>query len=141
MKAKKSDTTKLSDKERVTEHIQKLDPAFGKIIEAIRQIILSTDKEIGERIKWNNPSFYYTGEMKPFDPKEYKREIVVFNLYKRRILLVFPSGAKVNDESGLLQGNYKDGRRITILKDMKEVKSKEKALQNVIKEWLKLIDK
>jgi hypothetical protein len=56
-------------------------------------------------------------------------------------LLVFPSGAKVNDESGLLQGDYKDGRRIIILKDMKDVKSKEKALQNVIKEWLKLVDK
>ncbi len=41
----------------------------------LRNIILSTDKEIGERIKWNNPSFYYTGEMKPFDPKEYKREL------------------------------------------------------------------
>jgi hypothetical protein len=141
MKAKKNDTIKLTDKEQVTDHIQKLDPSFGKIIEAIRQIILSIDKEIGERIKWNNPSFYYTGEMKPFDPKEYKREIVVFNLYKERILLVFPSGAKVNDKSGLLQGDYKDGRRITILKDMKDVKSKEKALQHVIKEWLKLVDK
>jgi len=141
MKAKKGDIIKLTDKEQVTEHIQKLDPAFGKIIEAIRQIILSTDKEIGERIKWNNPSFYYTGEMKPFDPKEYKREIVVFNLYKGRILLVFPSGAKIKDESGLLQGDYKDGRRITILKDLKDVKSKEKTLQNVIKKWLKLVDK
>ncbi len=141
MKAKKSDTIKLSDKEQVTEHIKKLDPAFGKIIEAIRQIILSTDKEIGERIKWNNPSFYYTGEMKPFDPKEYKREIVVFNLYKGRILLVFPGGAKLSDKSGLLEGDYKDGRRITIFKDMRDVKSKEKALQNVIKEWVKLVDK
>jgi len=55
---------------------------------------LSTDKEIGERIKWNNPSFYYTGEMKLFDPKEHKREIIVFNLYKGRIMLVFPSGEK-----------------------------------------------
>jgi hypothetical protein len=141
MKVKKNDTTKLSDKEQVTELIRKLDPAFGKIIEAIRQIILSTDKEIGERIKWNNPSFYYTGEMKPFDPKEYKREIVVFNLYKGRIMLVFPSGVKVKDESGLLEGDYKDGRRITTLKDMKDVRSKEKALQNVIREWLKKVEK
>jgi hypothetical protein len=132
---------KPSDQEEVTAHIKKLDPAFGKIIETIRQIILSTDKEIGERIKWNNPSFYYTGEMKPFDPKEYKREIVVFNLYKGRILLIFPSGAKVNDTSGLLEGDYKDGRRITIFKDMKNVKSKEKALQAVIKKWLQLVDK
>ena len=68
---------KLNDSEQVTAHIQRLDPAFGKIIETIRQIILSVDEEIGERIKWNNPSFYYTGEMKPFDPKEYKRELIV----------------------------------------------------------------
>ena len=132
---------KLSDEEQVAAHIAKLDPEFGKIIEAIRKIILNTDKEIGERIKWNNPSFYYTGEMKPFDPKEYKREIVVFNLYKGRIMLVFPSGAKVKDTTGLLEGDYKDGRRITVFKDMKDVKAKEKALQKVIKEWLRLVDK
>jgi len=130
-----------TDTEQVTAHIKKLDPSFGKIIEAIRQIILKTDKEIGERIKWNNPSFYYTGEMKPFDPKEYKREIIVMNLFKERIMLVFPSGAKVNDRSGLLGGDYKDGRRITIFKDMKDVKSKEKLLQAVIKKWLTLVDK
>lgn len=130
-----------SDQEQVTAHIKKLDPAFGKIIETIRQIILGTDKEIGERIKWNNPSFYYTGEMKPFDPKEYKREIIVFNLFKGRIILVFPSGAKINDTSGFLEGEYKDGRRIVIFKDMDDVKSKEKAMRKVIKEWLKLVDK
>src|SRR6478736_8145609 len=96
---------KLTDTEQVTEHIKRLDPALGKIIETIRQIILSTDKEIGERIKWNNPSFYYTGEMKPFDPKKYKRELIVFNLFKGRIMLVFPSGAKVND-TALLEGDY-----------------------------------
>jgi hypothetical protein len=132
---------KLSDKEQVTLYIKKLDPAFGKIIETIRKIILSTDASVGERIKWNNPSFYYTGEMKPFDPKEYKREIVVFNLFKEKIMLVFPSGAKVKDTSGLLTGDYKDGRRIVLLKDMADVKAKEKALQKIIKEWLKLVDK
>jgi hypothetical protein len=131
----------LTDLEQVTLHIKKLDPAFGKIIEILRQIILKIDKEIGERIKWNNPSFYYTGKMKPFDPKEYKREIVVFNLYKGRIMLVFPSGAKLNDKSGFLEGDYKDGRRITIFKDMKDVKSKEKLLQAVIKKWLTLVEK
>ena len=134
-------SSKPSDQEQVTQHIQKLAPAFAKIIEAIRKIILSTDKEIGERIKWNNPSFYYTGEMKPFDPKEYKREIVVFNLYKGRILLIFPGGAKLNDTPGLLKGDYKDGRRITISGDMKDVQSKEEALQKVIKDWIKLVDK
>lgn len=132
---------KLSGTEQVTQHIKKLEPALGKIIETIRKIILATDKEIGEQIKWNNPSFYYTGEMKPFDPKEYKRDLIVMNLHKNRIMLVFPSGAKVKDSTGLLTGDYKDGRRLVVFADMKDVKAKEKALQKVINDWLKLVDK
>jgi len=132
---------KLSDAEQVAQHIQKLDPSIRDIVETLRRIILATDKEIGERIKWNNPSFYYTGEMKPFDPKEYKREIIVFNLFKNRIMLVFPSGAKVNDKSGFLTGDYKDGRRIKVFEDISDVKANEKNLQKVITDWLKLVDK
>lgn len=133
--------TRLSDKEQVTEHIQKLDPELGKVIESIRQIILSTYKEIAEQIKWNNPSFYYTGEMKSFDPKEYKRDIIVMNLHKGRIMLVFPSGAKVNDTTGFLEGDYKDGRRTVVFRDLDDVKLKEQSLKNVVKEWLGLVEK
>jgi hypothetical protein len=132
---------KLTDAEQVTEHIQKLDPEVAKIVETIRQIILNTDKEIGERIKWNNPSFYYLGDIKPFNPKEYKREIAVFNLFKGRIMLVFPSGAKINDTTGLFEGDYKDGRRLIIFKDLEDVLLKQNNLQNIIKEWLKLVEK
>ena len=132
---------KLSDTEQVTQHIKKLDPAISKTIEAIRKIILSTDAAISEHIKWNNPSFYYNREMKHFDPKEYKRDLIVMNLHKGRIMLVFPSGAKVKDSTGFLTGDYKDGRRLTLFADMKEVKSKEKSLQKIIKDWLKLVDK
>ncbi|QDK79264.1 hypothetical protein EXU85_11875 [Spirosoma sp. KCTC 42546] len=132
---------KRSDQEQVTEHIQQLDPEIGLLVEALRQVILSTDPEIGERIKWNNPSYYYTGDMKPFDPKEYKRELVVFNLHKGRVMLVFPSGANVNDSTGFLEGDYKDGRRTVIFKDMDDIRSKETQLQHVIKEWLKLVER
>jgi len=136
-----SKANKPSDEEDVTAHIEKLDPELGKAVETIRQIILSTEKEISEQIKWNSPSFYYSGEMKPFDPKEYKRDIAVLNLHKGRIMLVFPSGAKVNDSSGLLEGNFKDGRKTVVFADLEDVKSKKKALQQVIKEWLKLVEK
>ena len=140
MKATSNKPAAVTDGKQVTDHIQTLGPELSKTIQYLRELILSTDKEIGERIKWNNPSFYYTGEMKPFDPKEYKREIVVFNLFKNRIMLVFPSGATVNDRSGLLQGDYKDGRRITLFKDLKDVKAKEKDLRLVLKTWLTLVD-
>lgn len=131
---------KLSDKEQVDEHIAKIDPAISSTIEYIRQVILAIDVQIAERIKWNNPSMYYNGEMKPFDPKEYKREIVVFNLHKGRIMLVFPSGAKVGDDSGLLEGKFTDGRKIATFKDLADVKAKEKDLQNIIKKWLSLVE-
>ncbi|MEO8173847.1 MAG: DUF1801 domain-containing protein, partial [Sediminibacterium sp.] len=130
----------LTDSEQVTEHIKKLDCSIAEAVEMLRKIILDTDKEIGERIKWNNPGFYYTGEMKTFDPKEYKRDLIVFNLFKNRIMLVFPSGAKVNDASGLLEGDYKDGRRLIVFKDLEDVKLKEKKLRAIIKKWLKLVD-
>ena len=127
--------------EQVTQHIQKLDESIRDTIQLLREIILSTDAEISEQIKWNNPAFYYNGEMKPFDPKEYKRDMIVFNLHKNRIMLVFPSGAKVNDTSGLLTGDYADGRRVVIFKDIDDVKAKESALRSVIKQWVKLVDK
>lgn len=136
-----ADSNKLSDSQKVTAHIQKLDPVIAQTVEYIRQTILNTSPEIDERIKWNNPSFYYTGPIKEFDPKEYKREIIVFNLFKGRIMLVFPSGAKVNNTSGFLTGDYKDGRRIAMFKDLDDLKSKEKILESIIKKWLELVEK
>ena len=133
-------TTKLTDTEQVDAHIQKLDRTLAGAVQAIREIILSIDKNIAERIKWNNPSFYYNGDMKPFDPKEYKSDIAVFNLHKGRLMLVFPSGGKVNDE-GLLEGDFKDERRLVVFADINDVKAKEKSLRKIIQEWVRLVDK
>lgn len=130
-----------SDSEKVTGYIQKLDSSIAETVELIRGIILNAGNEIAEQIKWNSPSFYYSGEMKAFDPKEYKRDIIVINLHKNNILLVLPTGAKLTDTSGLLEGNYTDGRRIIKFTDSNDVRTKEKSLQNIIKEWLKLVDK
>lgn len=131
----------IHDPQSVTEYIRKLNPEFGKVVEATRQVILQADKHIGEQIKWNSPSFFYTGEMKPFNPKEYKRDIAVMNLRKGFVLLVFPTGAVVSDSSGLLEGDYTDGRRTATFKSMDDVTAKGKALQKVIRQWLKKVNK
>jgi hypothetical protein len=141
MKAKSVKSTKPSEPDKVNAYMKKLKHPLAAVVEALRRIILSTDGEIGEEIKWNAPTFFYAGEMGPFNPKEYKRYIVVFNLYQRDcIRLVFPSGAKVKDTSGLLEGDYADGRRLAMFYDLNDVKSKEKALQRIIKKWLTLLD-
>jgi hypothetical protein len=122
--------------------MQELDHPLAQTVEALRQVFLKTNKEIGEQIKWNSVSFHYTGEMKAFDPKEYKRDIAVVNLSKKEfVLLVFPTGARIKDASGLLEGTYTDGRRMLKIMDLKDLKAKEKALQQVIKEWLKGVEK
>ena len=134
--------TKASEPEKVDAYMSRLKHPLAKVVEDLRQIILSTDEEIGEEIKWNAPTFFYAGKMKPTNPKEYRRYIVVFNLFKQDcIRLVFPSGAKVKDASGLLEGDYADGRRLAMFYSTKDVKSKAKALRAVITQWLKLLEK
>lgn len=134
--------TKPSEPEKVDAYMQKLKHPLADMVEALRRIILSTSREIGEEIKWNAPTFFYSGEMKPSDPKQYKRYIVVFNLYQKDcIRLVFPSGAKIKDSSGLLQGDYSDGRRLSFFHTMEEVKSKTTSLQQAIRKWLTLLEK
>ena len=142
MKLNKNENIKPSEPEKVDAYMKAVKHPLKKLIESLRQIILKTDSEVGEEIKWNAPTFFYSGEMKPSDPKEYKRYIIVFNLFRKDcIRLVFPSGAKLNDKSGLLEGEYADGRRLALFYSLQEVKSREKDLQKLIKTWLKLLDK
>ncbi|MFD2324778.1 hypothetical protein [Mucilaginibacter galii] len=48
---------------------------------------------------------FYQGTMQPFDPKEYKRDMVVMHLHRKAyFLLVFPTGSTINDTSSFLEG-------------------------------------
>jgi len=130
----------LSNSKAVDEHIQNIEPELQPVVSYLRKIILNCDPIIGERIKWNNPSFFYSGEMPNYDPKSYKKELAVFNLHKGRIMLVFTSGAKINDPSGILKGDFKDGRRIITFTDLNHAKQQTEALQAAIKDWLKKVN-
>ena len=144
MKTKKEQVAliKSSEPAKVDAYMAKLKHPLGDVVAALRKTILSTDREIGEEIKWNAPAFFYTGEMKPSDPKEYKRYIIVFNLFQKDcVRLVVWQGARVNDKSGFLEGDYKDGRRLALFHSMEEVKSKKTSLQAVIRKWLETLDK
>ena len=142
MKTKAELLTKASEPDKVDAYMKKLKHPLVEVVEALRRIILRTDSAIGEEIKWNAPTFFYAGEMRATDPKKYKRYVIVFNLYQKDcIRLVFPSGAKIEDTSGLLEGDYADGRRLAFFHNMEEVKSKTKPLQQALRKWLTLLDK
>ncbi|WP_199121235.1 DUF1801 domain-containing protein [Pedobacter sp. ASV28] len=134
-------STDVNDPESVSDFIGKLDPTFATFLQSIRQFILSIDPVIGEQIKWNSPSFFYNGEMKPFDPKTYKRDMIVFNIRKNEALLVFPTGDIINDQHALLEGNYTDGRKLVRFKDGEDFEKKKHALRLAIKDWLEKVEK
>ena len=90
----------------------------------------------------NAPTFFYTGALAPFDPKVYKRVLVVSNVFKPdSIRLVFWGGARANDTSGFLEGNYADGRRLASFSSLADVRAKQQALQQVVRLLLKTLDK
>jgi len=134
--------TKPSEPGAVDAYMKSLKHPLTDVVASLRQIILNVDAQIGEEIKWNAPTFFFTGEMKPSDPKQYKRYLIVFNLFQKNcIRLVFWGGAKVNDKSGFLQGDYADGRRLASFHSLDEVRSNRKQLENVVRTQLKHLDK
>lgn len=126
----------------VNEWMKTLEHPLKDVAEATRTIILQSNTEIGEQVKWNSPAFFYTGLMADFNAKEYKRDLIVFHLRKKdQVLLIFPNGAMIPDTTGLLEGNYNDGRRMVILKSMQDLEHKKEVLQQAINELILQIQK
>jgi len=142
MKALPSITTGISETEKVNEFMAELNYPLTDVIQYLRKYILSIDKTIGEGIFYNAPVFFYTGTMKPFDPKEYKRYIAGCNLFKKDTLrVIFLRGSSASDPKGILQGDYKDGRRLISFKSIDDVKCVETELREIIKQLVELADK
>ena len=129
--------TRPSESESVDAYMEKLEHPLRDVVKALRGIILKTDRSVGEEVKWNAPAFFYTGEMKAFDPKKYERHLVVFNLFRKNcIRLVFWHGDRAGDMPGFLEGDYKDGRRLASFRSEKDVEAGRKKLQQVVKKQL-----
>jgi hypothetical protein len=127
---------------KVDAFIHALREPHKTIVQRLREIILGVDDRIHEHIKWNHPSFFYAGPMRPFDPKEYKRHMIVFNLHSKDggVLLVFWRGGALRDTSGFLIGDYADGRRLARFHTLADVKAGAAPLRKVIAKWLSLAD-
>lgn len=97
-----------------------------KEIEKVRSIILSADEKVEETIKWSTPTFMYKGNIASFTLTA-----------KNFVSLMFHKGALIEDKSRLLEGDSKEVR-VARFENLKDIDSKKKALQSVIKAWIKL---
>jgi hypothetical protein len=124
---KKAKSSK-NNTEKVNEFMAQLDHPFKAEVQAAREIILGVNPHITEEIKWKAPSFSYKGYM------------ATLNLWaKEHVHLIFHNGAILQDQNGLLQGDYVD-RRMVYFANMEELNAKKVALENAVKEWVQLMD-
>lgn len=129
--------TKKSESTKVDAYMTKFEHPLKPVLEKLREITMQIDPEIGEEIKWNAPSFFYAGSMEPSDHKLYKRYLAVSNVhYKDQIMLVLPHGADVDDGSGFLEGEYKDGRRLLKFRNLEDINGQRDKLVIVINKLL-----
>ena len=125
----------------VTDHISGAGSPHREIIQAIREILLDADGSIAEQIKWNSPAFFYTGEMKAFRANEYKRDLAVLRLHRGTVLLIFPTGNRIDERIPLKGQNYPDGRKIVLFEKLEEVHRNADALTRAVRDWIGGIEK
>ena len=107
-----------------------LDHPLKSEVEALRSIIKLAGPDLGERWKWNAPS-YHLG----------KYDMAAFNLHQKafvQLVLVFPAGLMIGDRRGLLEGDYKD-RRVARFDSLADVEVKRPTLEAVVREWVGLV--
>ena len=89
---------------------------------------METDDRIEETIKWSSPTFMYKGNIASF-----------FLNAKKIVSLMFHKGATIKDNCGLLEGEGKEGR-VARFYDLEDIDQKRDALQEVIREWIRMQD-
>ncbi len=112
----------------VDQYLVKKEHPMTTEIERVRDIILATDDRIEETIKWAVPTFMYKGNMASY-----------FMNAKKHVSLMFHKGALMNDTTGLLEGDGKEGR-VAKFTTLQEIESKKEDLQAVVKQWIKMQD-
>ncbi len=108
-------------------------------LELLRKIILETEPELKEQLKWNAPSYSYHHD-----------DRITFNLFNPDCTrLVFHAGAKTKedkkaprvfeDETGLLEWNSNIRATVTF-NSVEQINESKHNLIKIIKKWLELFD-
>lgn len=113
---------------KVDEYLKNKNHPLTPEIERVREIILNAHDDIEETIKLSSPTFMYKGNMASY-----------FMNAKKHVSLMFHKGAIINDQSGLLTGDGKEGRSAKF-KNMEEIEARKEDLQKVVLEWVRIQD-
>ena len=118
----------------VTAFLDSLKHPLRDEIEYLRAIIMSTDYNLTERIKWNGPNYSINGEDR----------ITIRISSPKQLQIIFHRGAKVKEqpEESLLSKKYnilmwkENDRAIASFKSIEEIKENSLMLKEVVAKWI-----
>jgi uncharacterized protein YdhG (YjbR/CyaY superfamily) len=125
---------KQSNKE-VTEFLNELNHPFRNEIEELRDVILASDKNLVENIKWNAPNYSFENE---------DRITMRIQPMTTKVQLIFHRGAKkqeqpkerlIANKSKMLLWKEND-RVIITFKNKQDIENGKAELEKIISEWL-----
>lgn len=119
----------------VTEFLNLLEHPLREEIEFIRSLILDTDSQLSENIKWNGPNYCYKGQdritMRIHPPKQIQ---LIF--HRGAKVLAQPEKRLIEDPSKLMSWKTND-RAVISFKNIAEIKSNSSELIQIIKDWIR----
>lgn len=119
---------------KVTGFLDSLNHALRAEIECLRNIIMSTDYELTEGIKWNGPNYSING----------KDRITMRINPQKQIQVIFHRGAKVKEplKERLLSGQYdiliwkENDRAIASFKSLDEIQENSQMIREIVTKWI-----
>ena len=132
-----SSTRASSPKPDLKSFLADLEHPRKKEIAALRKIISSVDPAIREDIKWNAPSFHTSEHFATFHLRHSDSVQIVLHLGARPRAASSLRSA-IADPASILQWRGAD-RAIITFGNLADVKAKEPALREVIRQWLTFV--
>ncbi|MCA0363050.1 MAG: DUF1801 domain-containing protein [Bacteroidetes bacterium] len=103
-------------------------------IEILRGIILESNPEIRENIKWNGPNYCFEDKdritMRIHPPKQ-----VQLILHRGAQKIAQPATRLIEDVSGLLDWKEND-RAVATFKNIETINTEKENLQNIVNKWI-----
>jgi Domain of unknown function (DU1801) len=115
----------------IERHLLAIEGHHQKIVREIRSMLLDTDPAVSEQLEWFILAFHCGSKKR----KLRKRDFLTLSQYKDCTLLVFPDAGRYTDNKGLLEGRFKDGRKLIKIISLTDFQQKKPAIRRLIDQW------
>jgi hypothetical protein len=106
------------------------------VVRELRSLLLKADPTVRELLQRQTLTFRCQAKRKSLR----KRDCLSIYQYKDCTLLIFPAAYRYKDEFDILEGKFKDGRKLISFADLKEFYEKKHSVLDLVKQWTALLE-